>query len=190
MSSSPPILASEIALAWSAVQSRHPQLPDLAHPESLINEASSACGTDLDFDRILHEAAHALALVRGIRDTSRAGRYHNSRFREMAEEVGMEHTGTSATLGGFGKVSMRPETRTVYGPAIARLREALDILRDQHQADVKSFGGPPSRLTPTGGGVRVKVMCTCERSLYVVPSVLEKGPIICSRCGHAFTPPR
>lgn len=190
MSSSPPVLASEIVLAWSAVQSRHPQLPDLAHPESLIDEASTACGTELDFDRILHEAAHALALARGIRDTSRAGRYHNSRFLAMAEEIGMEHTGTSATLGGFGKVSMRPETRTLYGPAIARLREALGILREQHRADVKTFGGPSSRLTPAGGGVRVKVMCACERSLYVVPSVLKEGPILCSRCGRAFAPPR
>ncbi|MFD1534873.1 hypothetical protein [Pseudonocardia aurantiaca] len=34
-----------------------------------------------------HEkAAHALAHVRGIKDTSRQGRWHNARFKALAEE--------------------------------------------------------------------------------------------------------
>ena len=37
----------------------------------------------------LHEAAHALAQVRGINDTSRQGRWHNARFKSVAEEVGI-----------------------------------------------------------------------------------------------------
>ena len=38
---------------------------------------------------LLHEASHALAHVRGIKDTSRQGRYHNRRFRDLAAEVGL-----------------------------------------------------------------------------------------------------
>lgn len=39
---------------------------------------------------LLHEAAHAIAHVRGIGDTSRQGRWHNARFKALAEEVGIE----------------------------------------------------------------------------------------------------
>ena len=38
---------------------------------------------------ILHEAAHALAHARGIKDTSRQGRYHNKQFKTCAEELGL-----------------------------------------------------------------------------------------------------
>jgi hypothetical protein len=39
---------------------------------------------------MLHEAAHALATRRGIKDTSAAGnRYHNKRFAALAAELGL-----------------------------------------------------------------------------------------------------
>jgi hypothetical protein len=41
---------------------------------------------------LLHEAAHALAHIRGIKDTSRQGRWHNARFKALAEELGIEVT--------------------------------------------------------------------------------------------------
>jgi 16S rRNA U516 pseudouridylate synthase RsuA-like enzyme len=41
------------------------------------------------FATLLREAAHALSREREIRDTSREGRYHNRRFRRMAEELGL-----------------------------------------------------------------------------------------------------
>ena len=38
---------------------------------------------------MLHEGAHALAVVRGVRDTSAEGnRYHNKRFVALAIEMG------------------------------------------------------------------------------------------------------
>src|SRR5690348_11098347 len=51
---------------------------------------------------LLHEAAHALAHERGIKDTSRQGRYHNKHFKNCAERLGLavEHdqaNGWSAT---------------------------------------------------------------------------------------------
>ena len=36
---------------------------------------------------LLHEAAHALAHARGLKDTSRQGRYHNKHFKNCAEEA-------------------------------------------------------------------------------------------------------
>jgi hypothetical protein len=39
---------------------------------------------------ILHEATHALAHARGVKDTSRQGKYHNRRFMELAGELDLE----------------------------------------------------------------------------------------------------
>src|SRR5690242_5020728 len=51
--------------------------------EGLRRTASDVLGT------LLHEAAHALAHARGIKDTSRQGRYHNKHFKTLAEELGL-----------------------------------------------------------------------------------------------------
>ncbi|HWM39885.1 MAG TPA: hypothetical protein VNS49_22515, partial [Streptomyces sp.] len=91
VSTTPPVLAAELAAAWADIQRHHSELPDLAAPESLIGESSSACGSGLSFERLLHEAVHGIAAARGIRDTSRAGRYHNRRFLVIAEELGLVH---------------------------------------------------------------------------------------------------
>jgi hypothetical protein len=39
---------------------------------------------------LVHEAAHALATARGIADTSRRGTYHNTRYRDLAAELGLD----------------------------------------------------------------------------------------------------
>jgi hypothetical protein len=39
---------------------------------------------------LLHEAAHGLAYVRKVSDTSRQGRYHNRRCATLARELGLE----------------------------------------------------------------------------------------------------
>lgn len=65
VSTTPPVLAAELAQAWADIQRHHPELPDLAAPESLIGESSSACGAELSFERLLHEAVHGIAAARG-----------------------------------------------------------------------------------------------------------------------------
>jgi hypothetical protein len=51
------------------------------------------------FATLLHEAAHALAFARGIRDTSQGGRYHNRRVMAVATELGLQ-VGTLRPYGG------------------------------------------------------------------------------------------
>jgi hypothetical protein len=43
-----------------------------------------------------HETAHAIAAARGTKETSRQGRYHNGRFKLIAEEVGSLAEGDGA----------------------------------------------------------------------------------------------
>jgi hypothetical protein len=187
VSTTPPVLAAELALAWADIQRHHPELPDLAAPESLIGESSSACGTELSFERLLHEAVHGIAAARGIRDTSRAGRYHNRRFLAIADELGLDHAEEPHASSGFSLVVMRPETQRRYRSTIERLQRAFTAHVMATAADsARSFRGPAARHGSSGGGVRVKAVCECGRNVRVVPSVLAKAPIMCGACGQPF----
>jgi hypothetical protein len=57
--------------------------------EVMVSGEGLTRGAPQVFATLLHEAAHALAREREIRDTSREGRYHNRRFKRIAEELGL-----------------------------------------------------------------------------------------------------
>lgn len=183
---STPVLAAELAVAWTEIQGHHPDLPDLIAPESLVGQSSSACGADLSFVRLLHEAAHGVAAARGVRDTSRAGRYHNRKFVTIAEELGLEHDEPPHPSTGFSLVALRPETRRRYEEVIQHLERVLEAYAVT-RSDM--FRGPVTRMSSSGGGVRVKVVCECGRNVRVVPSVLHQAPIVCGACGEPFCIP-
>lgn len=190
VSTTPPVLAAELAAAWADIQRHHHELPDLAAPESLIGESSSACGAELSFERLLHEAVHGIAAARGIRDTSRAGRYHNRRFLAVAEELGLHHSEEPHPSSGFSLVVLAPATRRRYRPTIERLQRALRAHTVATATDTgRSFRGPAARHGSSGGGVRVKAVCDCGRNVRVVPSVLAQAPIMCGACGKQFRIP-
>lgn len=128
-----------------------------------------------------------MAAARGIRDTSRAGRYHNRNFLQIAEELGMTRPSPSPDAQGFSRVIMRDDTLSAYATSINRLSSTLRRLRERPDARTEVFDGPGSRRY-ADGGVRVKLACTCPRALYVVPSIWEKAPIICGACGNGFKP--
>ncbi|MFF0727203.1 hypothetical protein [Streptomyces sp. NPDC004134] len=190
MSTTPLVLAAELAAAWAEIQRHHPELPDLAAPESLIGESSSACGAELSFERLLHEAVHGIAAARGVRDTSRAGRYHNRRFLAIAEELGLDHPDEPHPSSGFSLVALTPAAKKRYRAAGERLRKALRAHDAATAADSpRSFRGPAARHGSSGGGVRVKAVCDCGRNVRVVPSVLAQAPIVCGGCGKPFRIP-
>jgi hypothetical protein len=55
----------------------------------------------------LHEAAHALATQRGIKDTSAAGnRYHNKRFAALAAELGLRSPDTPDKITGWSSCTL------------------------------------------------------------------------------------
>jgi hypothetical protein len=176
-------LVAELAAGWAHIQRYHPELPDLAAPEALIRETTSVCGASLSFERLLHEAAHGIAAVRGIRDTSRAGRYHNRRFLTVALELGLEELGLPPGKNGFTHVRLRDDTRSRYSSSIDRVEEAL---RDHISTSPEVFRGPATRTAPSGGGYRVKAVCACGRNIRVVLSVLGKAPIMCGACDEPF----
>ena len=158
--------------------------------EGLGRGAAPVLGT------LLHEAAHAAAEARGIKDTSRQGRYHNSNFKNIAEEFGIvvEH---SATLG-WSTTTVPDETQAKYETALLELDACITAHRKGFEALLAPAPGEPNKAGGTirtgsksKGGRRdtgVSVSCQCEnpRRLRLARSTFEAGAIVCSNCGEEF----
>jgi DnaJ domain len=123
---------------------------------------------------LLHEAAHALAHERGIKDTSRQGRYHNKHFKTHAEELGLavehdERIGWSAS-----KITDHAER--AYEHQLAALTDAMTLWRHREPAS-----GPTARRNTN----LIAAACLCGRSIRVAASTLAEAPITCQACdGH------
>ncbi|MQA17375.1 MAG: hypothetical protein GEV09_25665, partial [Pseudonocardiaceae bacterium] len=125
---------------------------------------------------LLHEAAHALAHTRGIKDTSRQGRYHNTNFKELAEEVGT--TVTKDPKIGWSPTELPDTTCADYADTVDALSRALRLYRRREHTDsatTKTTNPPPC-------------VCECGRRIRVATSVREAGPITCGICGTDFQP--
>lgn len=146
-------------------------------PEVFVGGEGLARGPADVLGTLLHEAAHALAHVRGIKDTSRQGRWHNARFKALAEELGIEVTKDDRI--GWSPTTIPASTREVYAEVIAELGRVLRLHRS-----VEITGGASKKPSPP------PCVCGCGRRIRVAPSVLEAGPITCGVCGEDFTPDR
>jgi hypothetical protein len=174
-------------------------------PELFVAGECFAEGAEHTLTTILHEAAHALAHVRGVKDTSRQGKYHNRRYLELAAELGLEWPADAKAhpVNGFSEVQLTAETREGYAEAIGELDEAitlhLDTFRrlgvaggqpepgagDQDQGDGEAEGDDGGKTFN-----RSKLVCDCypERSIRVSPRQAERGPILCGICDGEFHP--
>lgn len=139
--------------------------------EGLRRGARAVLGT------LLHEAAHGVASTRGIKDTSRQGRYHNRRFAELAGELGIVVAPDGAR--GWSATTLPDETAAVYVAELAALAEAITAYRS---AEATGPGTTTSRNNPPA-------TCGCEpaRRIRVARSVLAAGPIVCGVCEAEFT---
>jgi hypothetical protein len=62
---------------------------------------------------LIHQAAHGVAVSRGVKDTSRGGKYHNTKFKDIAESMGLVIAHDPVTGGSAGG---RPEPRRRVPP--------------------------------------------------------------------------
>jgi hypothetical protein len=123
---------------------------------------------------LLHEAAHAIAHVRGIKDTSRQGRWHNLRFKALAEEVGI--TVTHDPRIGWAPTTIPPATQDAYTVTLAELGQALRL----HRSPEAVRDGRKSSNNA------LLCVCSCVRRIRVAAAVLTAGPITCGLCGGDF----
>lgn len=134
-------------------------------------------GPDGVLATLLHEAAHALAFARQIRDTSKNGRYHNRRFAGVATELGLQ-VGTLPPYG-FAATSLTPAAGRRYAMALRDLDDALVLWRETEPRT-----GGASRQ----GRSSTTCRCACPRRLRLPDSAIAEAPVICGRCDQPFLP--
>jgi hypothetical protein len=189
--------------AWATIRHHHPELPEvfivvgagsgtrqqLRHGhfaamrwqrddqrnEIFVSGEGLSRGAVVVLGTLLHEAAHALAHVRNINDTSRRGRCHNRRFAKLAEELGLVHDRR------LGWSSSAPTTDSIarYRTALDNLDRALRIHRHPQPAGGVNTASPNNPMA-----------CACDggRRIRVSRTTLGLGPIICQVCGSRFDP--
>ncbi|MFW6033822.1 MAG: hypothetical protein ACOC9R_01695 [bacterium] len=168
-------------------------------PELLVSGERLGTGAAETVQTMLHEAAHAVAAARGVQDTSRQHRYHNRRFLEIAEELGLEyrHGGPDPTIG-FSAVEITDRARDEYAEVIAELDEAMalscdlpgwirEVLGGSNGGDGVHVGRRPRDPGKPKTGYR-KAVCGCDepRVIRVAASTLDEAPISCGACGEDF----
>jgi hypothetical protein len=204
-------LVSAFERAWHEIMSNHPEVPDVvlvvapaekrggklghfaagswrtrvngesAHEVLLVAEHLDREPADVMLT-LIHEAAHALAATRGIKDTSRGGRYHNRRFVAVAQELGLNEPTYVHPTFGHAFVTLGDDAAGLYSAAIAELGEAIDAYRASRPADSETDGDTKS----TSGRQHAVCECWPPRRLPVSRRTLEQAPIICGACNHPF----
>jgi hypothetical protein len=138
-------------------------------PEVFIATELLADGAAGVFGVLLHEAAHAIAATRDIKDTSRQGRYHNSRFKLIAEEVGL--AGTRDPEIGWSLTALNTTTARDYMPTLETIDDALGGLSGlPDRAAVAAVNGP---------------VCGCGQWLPIARRhrlVVVAGTVMCTEC--------
>ncbi|MGH3712842.1 MAG: hypothetical protein ACRDT4_05190 [Micromonosporaceae bacterium] len=192
--------------AWGQIRTRHPDVPEAVliigpgtagkgrpkwghfaalrwqHgstqlPEILIAGEGLARSAEEVLATLLHEAAHGVASVRRIQDTSRQGRWHNKRFAALADELGL--TAEKDPTIGWSLTTIREATKDTYADTLTALTGAMRLYR--HPDPERST----SRKDSNNG---LTCECDCPRKIRVAAAVLEEGEITCGVCGTDFTP--
>jgi hypothetical protein len=127
---------------------------------------------------LLHEAAHALAFARGIRDTSQGGRYHDRRFAAVATELGLQ--ATLLRPYGLASTAMLPATEARYSAVLGELTDAPVLWRASEP--------PRTRASSGRAGPGVPCRCACPRAIRLPRPVLQGAPVVCGGCGAPFLP--
>ncbi len=154
---------------WHANNVKHAEV--MVSGEGLRRTPPEVLGT------LLHEAAHALAGAREIRDTSRQGRYHNKKYARLAEELGLNVSEDSQFGWTITTVSAAAAQR--YDSLLSALDDAMTLWRgDEHT---------PAATTRRNTNL-IAAACPCGRSIRVAASTLAEAPIVCQACIGYFEP--
>ena len=162
---------------WELRQSDGEGATTAHRPEVLVGGEGLRRGALDVLGTLLHEAAHGLAHVRRIQDTSRQGRFHNRRYAQLARELGLDVAQADGL--GWSVTSVPAATADAYDQALNVLGAALVLWRRAELA------GPAGPERPRSS---VACLCGCGLRLRVARSTLALAPILCGACGQAFEP--
>lgn len=180
------------------------------HHEVVITGEGLSDTTEGIFDTLLHEATHGLAHARNIKDTSRDARYHNKKFRMLADEMGLDVT--EDKVNGFAHTTPRAATLDRFRPELERLRAvhaALGMVFRVPNAVVRRGAATPTdpgaeervnegddgeaevaEEVNVVGGKKVALACSCGLRIWIAAGVWRdrKPEIAClnKKCGTLF----
>jgi hypothetical protein len=159
-----------------------------------------AKGANQVLQTMLHEGAHTLARVRDISDTSRQGRWHNTEFRKLATELGLDHKGTSADkTHGYSYVTLTQATKDAYADLLAELDREIRLMCDlpawmggSSDEDEEGNGGEKITGKPTSGKTHsgsLKLTCECDEPNIIRASktTADKLVVRCDDCEQLFS---
>jgi hypothetical protein len=136
--------------------------------------ADGLAGSATDaLETLVHEAAHAIAFQRGIKDTSRQGRYHNKHFKAIAEEIGLEVCRDPER--GWSVTALSDPTAVAYRDTLAQLAGTVRA-SGEHPPPSAPLGRSRSRSS-TG------LLCECGPRLRAARTVSTVHAAICGVCG-------
>ena len=163
-----PVFGHHAPGRWQAGNEQRAEI--MISGEGLRRQPRDVLGT------LLHEAAHALAAARGIKDTSRQHRYHNTKYKMLAEELGIT-VAFDPTIG-WSLTTVPDHTAEDYADQLTALHAAMTLWRTDEE------------LAPTArrNSNLIAAICPCGRSIRAAASTLAEAPIVCTACGEPFTP--
>ena len=123
---------------------------------------------------LLHETAHSIDNKEGIQGTSGDG-YHNKKFKERAESLGL--TITQVPRIGFSKTDVSDE-------CVARWQKAHDIIEEALRLTADNNGGTAK---PKGRNKNLLVAeCGCGEKIRLSAKTLKTCAPRCQNCFHDF----
>jgi hypothetical protein len=157
-------------------------------PEVMISGECFKGGPEQVLQTLLHEAAHGLAHVREVKDCSRQNRYHNKRFKNLAEEMGLEWpTLVDTQMGLFSGFPYPPDERIGYS-SVRLTQETIAAYDD----DLKALGTlqvctgqrQAARITP--GPKRILTGCGCREITFGHTQWGVVAPLVCGTCEGGY----
>lgn len=162
--------------------------------ELFVGGEGLALGSEAVLATLLHEATHGVAHVRGVKDTSRGGRYHNKRFAALGEELGLRVSQVPQI--GWSGTELRAETVQRYADQLHELSAAITAHRYAEgylpgMGPGGEDGGDDGDGEESSGAARrpkngVVLICGCGRRIRCSTAVAASGPIRCGVCGQEF----
>lgn len=216
-------LMEALAGIWSAIRRHHPDVPPvvvlaapaprgqrnvlghfsalrwkprtadnvLLHEVVVVAEHLNRTACDIA-ETLLHEAAHAMNFARGRKDCS-ASQYHNSWFKEAAEELGL--TVAQVKHYGFAYTTLPDDTALRYLDEVLALEEVLvhrtsGALRPTPPPSPPTTGDPQSDADDGAGDKpssrNIKAVCACGFIIRASRKTLESTIVFCGTCDCAF----
>lgn len=127
---------------------------------------------------LIHEMVHQWAAEKGVKDTSRNGRYHNREFARLAAMAGLLAPSEPDKRHGFSSVTLGPRgyrARRAFDSLESTVLDALTLAR-------RVFPPKPSKSK------MLLFVCGCE-PMYKIRTGRKELLAVCSYCGDRFCQP-